>query len=186
MLAGHNPVVIARDIQDALGSSLANALMISRTESMRSLRDATLENYRANSDVVDSYVWLASPDACAMCLAMSGTELSLDEDMDSHQNCRCTSVPRTKSWADIFAGTGIDASDIPETTLDVPQGADVFAALSDTEQRDLLGPAKYNAYKDGAFTLSDLVGVSHNSVWGTSRYEKSLKDLGLDASDYSD
>jgi len=186
VLAGHNPVVIARDIQDALGSSLANALMISRTESMRSLRDATLENYRANSDVVDSYVWLASPDACAMCLAMSGTELSLDEDMDSHQNCRCTSVPRTKSWADIFAGTGIDASDIPETTLDVPQGADVFAALSDTEQRDLLGPAKYNAYKDGAFTLSDLVGVSHNSVWGTSRYEKSLKDLGLDASDYSD
>jgi hypothetical protein len=186
VLAGRNPNAIARSLMDALDISLVSALNTSRTEAMRSLRDATLANYQANSDVVDSWVWLASGDACAMCLAMSGQEFPLDEDMDSHNNCRCAMVPKTKSWADIFAGTGIDASDIEETQADIPSGIDMFNAMSADAQRDLLGPAKYNAWKAGAFDLSDLVGTSSDGKWGTSRYEKSLKDLGLDASDYAD
>lgn len=185
VLAGRNPNVIARDMMAACDISLVSALNTSRTEAMRSLRDATLANYRANDDVVEGWVWLASSDACAMCIAMSGQEFPLDEDMDSHNCCRCTQVPKTKSWADIF-GDGVDVSDIEETQADVPLGIDMFNAMTDAEQRDLLGPAKYNAYKAGAFDLADLVGTSDNGVWGTSKYEKSLKDLGIDASDYED
>jgi hypothetical protein len=186
VIAGRGPAVIARALMDATDISLISALNTSRTEAMYALRSATLANYQANSDVVESWIWFASGNACAMCLAMAGSEHSLDEDMESHNNCSCTSVPKTKSWADIFAGTGIDASDIPETTIDVPQGQDIFDSKSEAEQRDLLGPSKYNAYKAGDITLADLVGTSHSAVWGTSRYERSLKDMGLDASDYSD
>jgi hypothetical protein len=186
VIAGRGPAVIARALMDATDISLISALNTSRTESMRSLRDATLANYQANSDVVDAWIWFASANACAMCLAMAGSEHGLDEDMESHNNCECCQVPKTRSWADIFAGTGIDASDIPETTLDVPQGQDIFDKMSEAQQRELLGNSKYNAYKAGDITLSDLVGTSHSAVWGISRYERSLKDMGLDASDYSD
>lgn len=186
VLAGHGPAVIARTIQDALGSPLANALMISRTESMRALRDATLENYRANDDVVNSWTWLAYPGCCGMCQGMSGSVHDLNEDMESHNNCECCQVPNTKSWSDILGGIGIDGSDIPDTSVDVPDGSQWFAQQSAAYQRDTLGNSKYNAYKAGDITLQDLVGTGHNAVWGASRYEKSLKELGLNASDYND
>jgi hypothetical protein len=187
VIAGRGPVVIARDLMSACDMSLVSALNTSRTESMYAMRSATLENYRANSDVVDAWIWYATlGTACAMCTAMHGTEHSLDEDMDSHNNCRCTQVPKTKSWADIFDGTGLDVSDIQDTTIEVQSGASWFADQSEAQQRDILGPAKYNAYKAGDITLADLVGKSNDKTWGASRYEKSLKDLDLDASDYLD
>jgi hypothetical protein len=187
VIAGRGAAVIARDIMVATDMSLVSALNTSRTESMYAFRDATLANYRANDDAVDAWIWFATlGTACAMCTAMHGTEHGLDEDMDSHNNCRCTQVPKTRSWADIFAGTGIDTSDIPETSIDVPSGASWFADQSETQQRDILGPAKYNAYKAGDISLADLVGKAHDSQWGASMYEKSLKDLGIDASDYLD
>jgi hypothetical protein len=187
VIAGRGPLIIARDLMSTLDISLVSALNTSRTESMYALRSATLENYRANDDVVDAWIWYATlGTACAMCTAMHGTEHSLDEEMDSHNNCRCCQVPKTKSWADIFAGTGIDGDSIPETTIDVQSGATWFADQSEAQQRDILGPSKYNAYKAGAITLNDLVGKTRDKQWGASQYEKSLKDLGLDASDYVD
>src|SRR5579859_2132846 len=70
VIAGRGPVVIARDLMGALDISLISALNTSRTESMRSLRDATLANYQANSDVVDAWIWYATlGTACAMCTA---------------------------------------------------------------------------------------------------------------------
>jgi hypothetical protein len=68
--------------------------------------------------------------------------------------------------------------DIDEVKDKQPRtGKEAFERLSHTEQLSILGPAKFAAYKDGAFQLSDLVGEKANSRWGSMRYEKSLKEV---------
>ncbi len=93
-------------------------------------------------------------------------------------NCRCTPVPITKSWADILGDSGIDTSGLDDSSItdDMPTGADWFAAQPASVQQDVLGKAKYQAYADGKFQLSDVVGHSHDAVWGGSIYERSLAD----------
>ena len=176
---GENPRMIAPLVEDALDVSRARALTIARTEMLRAYRQAAMETYRANSDVVDSWIWVAdlSPRTCAACLAMNGTEHSLDEDLDGHVNCRCVKLPKTKSWDDILGPLGIDTSDIDETSLDVQSGEDWFNEQSEEVQRSILGNKKYEAYANGDFTLSDLVGHAHSEDWGHSIYEKSLSQV---------
>lgn len=178
---GWNPRRIASGVADDLGVSLSRALTISRTETLRAYRAAAQANYQANSDVVGEWIWSAdlSANTCGMCIAMNGTRHSLDETLDSHPNCRCAAVPVTKSWADILGPLGIDTSDIPDMSADVESGSDWFDNQSAATQRAILGPGKYAAYAAGDLDLSDLVGVSHDAEWGTSRYEKSLRQLGL-------
>lgn len=175
---GHNPRQIAPQVQDALGVSRNRALTIARTEALRAYRSANLETFRANSDVVDQWVWQAALDSrtCAACIAMNGTKHSLDEEMGSHPNCRCVQSPLTKSWDDILGAFGVDTSNTPDTRPDIQSGEDWLNEQSEATQRAILGN-KYNGWANGDFTLKDLVGHSNDPDWGRSIYEKSLKDL---------
>lgn len=177
---GHNPRDVARSVQQDLNVAQYRAQTIARTEFNRAYRSSQLENYRTNSDVVSQWRWTCalSGRTCAACLGMDGSLHDLDEEMDSHPNCRCFPMPVTKSWADILDGTGIDTSDLPDTgvTDDMPTGAEWFAQQDAATQRDILGPAKYAAYSNGDITLQSLVGISHDKDWGSSIYERSLKD----------
>lgn len=175
---GYNPRQIAPLVQQALDISRYRALTIARTEMLRTYRDATIENYKANSDVVDKWVWLCAMDArsCSACIAMNGTEHDLDEDLDSHPNCRCAKVPKTKSWDDILGPLGIDTSGIPDTSINIQSGSDWLDNQDEATQRQVLG-AKYDAWSNGDFTLEDIVGYSDDPTWGRSIYEKPLKQL---------
>jgi Phage Mu protein F like protein len=99
---GWGPRQIASRLQYDMSISLRDALRISRTESMVAYRTGNLSIYRANSDVVTGWEWLAEPDACPECLSKNGSVHSLDEEMDDHNNGRCTMLPRTVSYADIL------------------------------------------------------------------------------------
>lgn len=158
---GQNPRTIARQVRNAVGGSLARALRISRTEVMRSYREATHRNYEANADIVVGWIWLAAKQArtCPMCLAMDGSVHDLDERLDDHPNGRCTSIPALRGIAR------------PKTTT----GAEWFAAQNEETQRKVLGDAGYEAYRAGAVTLQDFVGRRRTKAWGTTRYAKSLK-----------
>src|SRR6266851_1845682 len=175
---GYNPRDIAPQVQQALGISRNRALTISRTEMIRSYRGANLETFRANDDVVDGWIWNCALDrtSCAACVAMHGTEHSLDETLDEHPNGRCSMIPKTKSWADILSPLGIDTSDIPDTSPDIQSGSEWFDGQSEATQRAILGP-KYEAWSNGDFTLDDVVGHASDPVWGDSIYERPLKDL---------
>jgi SPP1 gp7 family putative phage head morphogenesis protein len=187
---GWNPRRIAPQIEQALNVPRWRALTVCRQEGLRCYKTSNLETYRANSDVVEQWRWACdqSPRTCAMCLAMDGTLHNLDEDFESHVQCRCSPVPVTKSWESILSRYGINTNDIPETSVAVnnyTSGADWFEQQSDVVKRQVLGGAKFAAYQDGTLTLKDLVGISHSEDWGTSRYEKSLKDvLGNKARQY--
>lgn len=176
---GKNPREIAPLVAQALGISRARALTISRTEMLRSYRSSSLETMRANSDVVDGWIWSAALGiACAVCTAMNGTKHTLDETLDAHPNCRCQMLPETKSWEDILGPLGIDTSNIPDTTVQVEDGSDWFANQSDAVQLSILGSkAAFDLYKSGDADLSDFVGWNESDDWGRSIYQKSAKQV---------
>lgn len=173
---GDNPRTIADSVAAALQIPRYRALTIARTEMLNAYRGAQLANYQANSDVVGGWIWSAalSPRTCAACIAMNGTEHPLSEPMNSHPNCRCSPVPKTNSWADILGPLGIDTSNIPETSVQIPSGSAWFNDQSAATQLAILGPGKYAAFVNGTLNLSDLVGYADGGV-----YEKSLKELGV-------
>lgn len=176
---GHNPREVAVSVAQDLNVSQWRAQTIARTEMNRAYRGATLENYRANSDVVGQWRWTCSLSArtCAACLAMDGELFDLDEELDDHPCGRCFAVPVTKSWSDIL-GDSVDTSDIPDGSIadDMPTGADWLANQSEDVQRDILGKSGYAAYQNGT-PLKDFVTITHDSTWGKSIQQTSVKEL---------
>lgn len=193
---GQNPREIARGIRDATDMTAQRAEVIARTEVMRTYRDAQMANFRANSDVVQAWVWAASfsERTCSACLAMDGTIHDLSETLDDHICGRCVALPVTGSWGSILGQLGMDAQDladagIAETSASAwlatrQSGADWFAAQDIAVQNRIMGPAKATAYRLGDIQLNNLVGVKHDAVWGDSIYERSLREIGLNAQDY--
>lgn len=186
LLMGKNPRETALLLRKALGITMSRALRIARTETLRAYREATRQSYQANSDIVKGWVWHSALDTrtCAMCWAMHGTVHRLDERLDDHPQGRCAMVPWTATWAEIGKKYGIDLSGVPDTNPQIEPGILLFEGLSAEEQIKILGPAKYAAWREGKFTLSDLAGRKRSAVWGTYRYEKSLRELGLKAGEY--
>lgn len=101
---GWGPLQIARQLQHDLSIELNAALTISCTATMEAYRAAALQTYQANSDVVTGWDWLAEADACPpICAPQNGSHHDLSETLDSHDRCRCTMLPTTKSYDEILA-----------------------------------------------------------------------------------
>lgn len=177
---GHNPRKIASQVSTALDISRHRALTISRTELNRAYRDAGIETYKANSDVVSQYRRTCAKDGrtCAACLALDGTLCDLDKEFAIHPCDRCAAVPVTKDWSEILADVpGIDTSKIPDTRPHIETGSEWLAKQSEDVQRQVFGSnAAYQLYKSGT-PLADFVQHSHDEEWGPSIQQKSVKQL---------
>ncbi len=105
LASGSHPDVAARMLTDATGMARNRALTVSRTELIGAYRSASLAQYRASSDIVRGWTWIAAKDArtCAFCASMDGTEHTLGEDLNAmtHPNCRCCPGPLVKSADDL-------------------------------------------------------------------------------------
>lgn len=171
MASGQSPYAIGRSITKQLGAaSSVRAQRIVRTELMRSYRNASLATYQENSHLVKGWRWVCAMTtrSCPVCISLHGRVFALDVPFASHPNCRCVASPVTRSWEDLgYPG-------IPETGTAIPNGPDVFAAWSAEDQRRVLGPAAYAAYRDGDVDLADFVGITRSTVWGTGRRRVSL------------
>ncbi len=159
---GRNPRLTARLVNDALGGNMARALTISRTETLRAYRAATIQTYRENSGVLRGWTWVCAMDArsCASCIAMHGSTHPFDEPMGTHPSCRCSAAPWLRS-----------------EPSPVPAGESIFEDFSEDRQRTILGGAAFRAYQDGAITLPDLVKVRESPAWGTTRSVASLREV---------
>lgn len=164
---------------------LGRAATIARTEMYRSYREANRRVYAQNADVVDKWIWNAhiGDRTCAACYAMHGEEFPVTEPMGGHPNCRCTQIPKTKSWADL----GLEGMEEHEPNLgnegewvngqfvrsrtgkSMRSGEARFAALPESEQRKILGPKKFDAYKRGDIILADTVSTRESARWGVTR-----------------
>jgi len=170
---GQGPRLIADAVRNVLGVPLTRALTISRTETLRSYREASIASYAANPDIVRKWRWTATKTArtCAMCLAMDGQEFDNDVPFGSHPNCRCVPIPVTLSWEEL----GITG--IPETSPQIESGSDWFDRQDKVTQLQVLGPAKFELFERGEIKISDLVGYRDDPEWGPVRYEKSAKSV---------
>ena len=200
IVLGYNPRKIAPMIRDALGIQLNRALTISRTEVMRAQRIATAESYKANADVIKGWRWQAAltGNTCPVCLSLHGSEHPITETMSSHPACRCTSTAIVKSWEELGAEYGVDFSGVEKAG---PSFADVakkygitpeqqrtyanrklsgeayFRSLSAEEQRAILGPSKWLAWKDGKFGFDALSRKTYSALWGEGVRQASLVEL---------
>ena len=164
---GHGPRVTAREMRRDYGMGLTRALTIARTETLRAYREATHATYEANDDILDGWIWMAAISArsCAACIAMHGSVHPFSEKLRSHPNCRCVAAPRLKGAANPIA-----------------PGAERFAAMSEVDQRRVLGPGRYEAWMDGRITLAptgetSIVGRRRSRQWGPTRYARPLAEF---------
>lgn len=170
---GQSPRVAASEFARAAQTPLARALTITRTETMRAYNAASIESFTENADVVTGWIWVASLSTrtCPACWAMHGTEHSNDETLNGHPRCRCAAVPKTKSWKEL----GFDG--IPDGRRPITPGSTAFDRLPPADQRTILGPGRYDAYKDGSFGFKDLATQSHSDRWGSMRRTATLEEL---------
>jgi SPP1 gp7 family putative phage head morphogenesis protein len=169
---GQSPRVTARRIVRQANIAPNRALTISRTETLRTYREVSRQGMLANQGVVQGWEWRAQfgRRTCAMCWAMSGKRFTADESMDTHPNCRCAMLPVTLSWEEL--GFRV----VPDNRPSLPTGAEAFDALTATDRRAILGPAKAAAYEAGDLALDDLVRPTRSARWGRGRREASLAE----------
>lgn len=176
---GRNPRVIARQLSVDLGTSLNRALTISRTEVLQAHRAASLEQFRADSDVVSGWTWYAQiATCCAACAAMHGTKHTLDESLDSHPNCRCAMLPNPVTFEELGI-TGID-----EPVTDVQTGQEYLDSLSPSERRkrtEQWGAGVADGFERGDLSLDDMVHESSHPVWGKGRRQSTLEQARKNA-----
>ena len=170
---GEGPRTVARRVRRAADIGRQRAETIARTEMIRSAREAQRQLYTQNP-AVQGYRRQATQDSrvCLACLALSGTLHATDEIMPSHPNCRCVMVPATMSWAEITGD-----SSIPDTRPSVATPEKILAGLSDADKLAIMGPARFELYKNGK-PLLDMVQVKQNQDWGPTTRVLPLKDIG--------
>ena len=209
LILGQGPRDVARALRDALGVSLTRALTIARTEMLRAYRTANLASYRENRHIVKGWKWMATLDGrtCPSCFAMHGKEFGVDEKFSSHPNCRCTAAAVTPSWEEIGNRYGLDLSELDQREVETMEslmakgyteeqanqylmrsltGEQAFGMLDEKTQQEILGKAKFLAWKDGAFEFADLSVMTHSPIWGDGRKVASLVELlgSVDAKKY--
>lgn len=172
LAVGLHPNQAARKMRDLLGVPLSRAQTIARTEMLGVYRDATLQSYRANDDLVQAWRWNAHLDArtCLSCVALHGTIHPLDEAMREHVSGRCVPSPVLVPLAELG---DVQARVRRQAGLD-RTGQDYWDGLSDAEKAKRLGPAKWQLYQDGEIDLQDLVYADSNPIWGVQYREASI------------
>lgn len=169
---GFNPRKTAAIMRRKFGIPLDRALRISRTETLRSFREATRVQYEENRDIVKGYRRIAKLDSltCFACIALDGKLYKTSTLLDEHVNGRCAMVPVTIGYKDL----GID---LPEDTRMREVGVDWFPKQPEAMQRAMMGPGKFKAWKEGKFALGDMAKPVPSRIWGVQSVEKPLREL---------
>ncbi|MGL4831272.1 MAG: ADP-ribosyltransferase [Propionibacteriaceae bacterium] len=145
-----------KDTETVFNGGRERAITIARTEALDAYRAATHEEYTANADILDGWVWVSEPGACLVCLAMGGTVHRLDETGPlDHPRGRCSREPKFKPMKGFKDPTPL------------PTGEELLKAMPQDEQRRILGPARYEAWKNGT-SLSAMVERGTNPGWRDS------------------
>jgi SPP1 gp7 family putative phage head morphogenesis protein len=171
LATGKHPDEIVRGFTESLSDrERSRARTVVRTEIWRAYRGAQMAVYRENDDVIETWTWFAilRETTCPVCWASHGQKFLLEENLSSHPNCRCTTIPNTPSWEDLgFPG-------IPDERPQVPTGPEVFETLAPEQKQKILGKKGYDAYAAGEVELQDFVRVVDDPVFGRTRVLNSV------------
>lgn len=142
-----------------------NAEAIARTSLNNVANKTRMETYKANSDLIKGYQWVATLDSktCLVCGGLDKKVWKPDEqarEAPAHINCRCTIVSVLKSYSDI--GVKNVKERAPKSFRESMDGA-VPRSMSYDQwlktqpedfQRDILGPKRFELYKSGKVRLT--------------------------------
>ncbi len=174
---GQNPRAVARQMMEnvsgAFNGGRTRALNVARTELLDAHRQAAAATQAQYGDVLDGWQWLAhlTTRTCPACWGMQGTTHELTEPgPNGHQQCRCTRVPKTKSWADL----GIPIEE--PRSLIVP-GNEAFRQLPAKDQLAIMGPTRLQALNSGTADWSELAQLRHNNGWRDAYYVRPVSDF---------
>jgi SPP1 gp7 family putative phage head morphogenesis protein len=167
---GEHPTKVARRLRQSLNVTNSRAVLIARTEQLRAYREGTRTYYQNNKHVVEKWIWSASLSkrTCAACWALHGREFDTDERMPTHPACRCSMVPKTKTWKEL------GFPNVKESRPQFESGEDAFAKQPESIKKAVLGPNAYAAYQNGDVSLNDFIHVDHSREWGTTFRRGSL------------
>lgn len=160
---GRNPRVIAREMAQASGMSLARALNVARTEQIRAYRESSRQLYQQAG--ITQYRRLAAknPRTCAVCLALSGRIYDTAQVMHSHVSCRCVQLPI-----------------VPGYNFPPFQSAqEWFAEQDEDTQRAVLGPGRLDLYRRGV-PLGAMVELYDDPIWGPQARARTLAQINAD------
>jgi SPP1 gp7 family putative phage head morphogenesis protein len=167
---GQNPRAVARQmvdqVQSAFNGGLSRALNVARTELMDGHRTAAEVAQNQHRDVLDGWQWLATLNArtCPACWGKHGTKHPLAEaGPHGHQQCRCSRMPLTKTWAEL----GIN---IPEPRSLINSGQTEFNKLPAARQLEIMGPTRLQGLKTGRLDWDELAYLKHNDGWRDAYY----------------
>lgn len=162
---GHNPRVTAAAMARASGMGLQRAMVIARTEQLRAYREAGRAAYQ-ESGVVDGFYRLCAHDSrvCPACLAREGEFIPLSAGpLREHPQGRCSMVPKVRG--------------LPPLTFTA--GESWFRLQIEADQIAILGPRRFQAWRDGQVRFGDFAQTVPNAVWGDSLRTPSLAELGI-------
>lgn len=169
-----------------LNASNREATALVRTAVHQVSNDSMMETYRANSDVIKGVQALVTLDGrtSRICISRSGGAWDLEgnpleesEVQESfpgsppwHFNCRTVLIPITKTFNEILGRK--DLPEIPKGTrasMDGQVAADLtYEGWLKTKpaafQREVLGPGRYNLWKEGDISLNQLIDPTGRSL----------------------
>jgi SPP1 gp7 family putative phage head morphogenesis protein len=157
---GEQPESVAKDFDSALGSAAAKFMTIARTANMDAYRSSQAAFFKANKDIVSGWQWMASLSfgTCPACLAMNGKFFRDDEKMETHWSCRCIPIPILKGFE----------------SEPMQSGEDWLKSQPEDIQRKVLGPGKYDLWRQGKISLQDMVAHSHHDSKGWMYHEATI------------
>jgi len=169
---GWGPARIARDARRQFGVGLSWAMTHTRTAQLWAYREANRLSYAANPHIVTGWYWYSAMDnrTCLACLSMHGTWHPSTETLDDHYNGRCCAVPATVTYREL-------GYDVDEEPLDLGNSREWFDAQDEAVQRQMMGNAKYEAWRAGAIRWQDLATKHTDPVYGEMTVEASLKGI---------
>lgn len=150
---GRNPrTIVAFARKHGLLAGVDHILLVSRDQSVRAFRQASLLSYQNDPDVI-AYRRMAArqPRTCIMCLALDGKESPTSELMAVHPQDRCTVVPVIRGF----------------TPTSWKSGQSWFSEQSEAFKRAKLGVERYQAYQQGR-PLTEFVSIVQHETWGPS------------------
>jgi len=117
----------------------------------------------ANKSVLQGWVWNAAFDdrVCMSCIVMHGTIHPVEEPLNDHHNGRCVAIPLVIGFPNPVTETG----------------EQWFARQSEATQRSLMGREYYDAWRGGAFDLSEMSTTHRDEVYGDMRVQARLWQL---------
>ena len=157
---------IADQIMQAAAIPERRALLIARTEVNRAYRQSNWNQMRSSRAVLGYRRMCHKGTACFACLMLDKEFYPVDEEPTDHPNGKCSFVPVTRHF---------DPGNDPTWQ----GGREYFDSLPEEAQRKLMGPGRFDLWKQSGVDPRDMVWIKPNKTWGGSPAIKPLGELNF-------